>query len=186
MPSTSPTPKESLTQRPGLQSTVVVVQGIGCPAACGIFLDQGSNLSRLRWQVDSLPLSHRGSPGHCFEVSLATIPWRNTRPALPFVTFSRSPGGSVEQLDTPGRTCRPCWAAPGPFPVLGGNAKLLQPAPARPLAPAPAQAPRFGETRLLLVPWLPFLPRKISYTPPPPPEHLPTLRLPSSSHPPRT
>ena len=78
------------------------------------------------------------------------------------------PGGSVEQLDTPGRTCRPCWAAPGPFPVLGGNAKLLQPAPARPLAPAPAQAPRFGETRLLLVPWLPFLPRKISYTPPPP------------------
>ena len=30
--------------------------------ACGIFLDLGSNLSLLHWQVDSLPLSHRGSP----------------------------------------------------------------------------------------------------------------------------
>ena len=28
----------------------------------GIFLDQGSNLCLLRWQVDSLPLSHQGSP----------------------------------------------------------------------------------------------------------------------------
>ena len=88
------------------------------------------------------------------------------------------PGGSVEQLDTPGRTCRPCWAAPGSFPVLGGKAELLQPAPARPLAPAAAQAPRFGETRLLLVPWLPFLPRKISSAPPHPPTRPPR----ASSH----
>ena len=28
----------------------------------GIFLTQGSNLHLLRWQVDSLPLSHLGSP----------------------------------------------------------------------------------------------------------------------------
>ena len=27
----------------------------------GIFLTQGSNLSLLHWQVDSLPLSHQGS-----------------------------------------------------------------------------------------------------------------------------
>lgn len=79
------------------------------------------------------------------------------------------PGRSMDQLGTPGRTCRPCWAAPGPFPVLGGKAELLHPTPARPLAPAPAQAPRFGETRLLLVPWLLFLYRKISSGPPPPP-----------------
>ena len=28
----------------------------------GIFLSQGLNLSLLHWQVDSLPLSHQGSP----------------------------------------------------------------------------------------------------------------------------
>ena len=37
-----------------------------CSAACGIFLDQGLNLSPLRWQVDSLPLSHQGSPYRYF------------------------------------------------------------------------------------------------------------------------
>ena len=31
-------------------------------AACGIFLDQGSNPCILHWQADSLPLSHQGSP----------------------------------------------------------------------------------------------------------------------------
>ena len=35
---------------------------LSCSAACGIFLDQGSNLCLLHWQVDSLPLSHQGSP----------------------------------------------------------------------------------------------------------------------------
>ena len=30
--------------------------------ACGIFLDQELNLSLLHWWVDSLPLSHQGSP----------------------------------------------------------------------------------------------------------------------------
>ena len=29
-------------------------------AACGIFLDQGSNPCILHWQADSLPLSHQG------------------------------------------------------------------------------------------------------------------------------
>ena len=36
----------SLVAEQGLQGTwasVVVVQGLSCPAACGIFLDQGSN-----------------------------------------------------------------------------------------------------------------------------------------------
>ena len=35
---------------------------LSCPSACGIFLDQGWNLCLLNWQVDSLPLSHQGSP----------------------------------------------------------------------------------------------------------------------------
>ena len=48
-------------------------------AAChsllwGIFPTQGSNPHLLQWQVDSLPLSHQGSPG----VSLR--PLKNSRP----------------------------------------------------------------------------------------------------------
>ena len=34
-------------------SSVVVVQGLWCFEACGIFLDQGWNLCPLHWQVDS-------------------------------------------------------------------------------------------------------------------------------------
>ena len=39
----------------GLQSSgsVVVVHGLSCSAACGIFLDQRSNPCPLHWQVDS-------------------------------------------------------------------------------------------------------------------------------------
>ena len=48
--------------RPQSTDLVVVVQGLSCSAACGILLDQGSNPCLLHWQVDSLPLSHQGSP----------------------------------------------------------------------------------------------------------------------------
>ena len=41
------------------QGSVVEVQGISCPEACGIFLDQESNPCPLQWQVDSLPLDLR-------------------------------------------------------------------------------------------------------------------------------
>ena len=37
----------------GMQASVVVAHGISCPTASGIFLDQGSNLCPLHWQVDS-------------------------------------------------------------------------------------------------------------------------------------
>ena len=40
----------------------VVAHGLSCSEARGVFLDQGSNPSPLLWQVDSLPLSHKGSP----------------------------------------------------------------------------------------------------------------------------
>ena len=33
--------------------SVVVAHGLSCSAACGIFLDQGSNSCPLHWQVDS-------------------------------------------------------------------------------------------------------------------------------------
>ena len=37
----------------GLAASVVAVHGLGCPEACGILPDQGSNLCPLHWQVDS-------------------------------------------------------------------------------------------------------------------------------------
>ena len=54
-----------------LQSTgsVVGVHKLSCSAACGIFLDHRLNPCLLHWQVDSLPLSHQGSPLSCLLVS---------------------------------------------------------------------------------------------------------------------
>ena len=48
----------------GLQSagSVVVVNGLSCSPAYGIFPDQGSNLCPLHWQADSLLLDHQGTP----------------------------------------------------------------------------------------------------------------------------
>ena len=43
----------------------VVVRGLSCSTACGIFLDQGSNPRLPHWQVDTLLLNHQGSP--CWE-----------------------------------------------------------------------------------------------------------------------
>ena len=37
----------------GMQASVVVVHGLDCPMACGIFPDQGLNLCPLHWQADS-------------------------------------------------------------------------------------------------------------------------------------
>ena len=42
--------------------SVVVTHGPSCPAACGIFPDQGSNPCPLHWQAASQPLHHQGSP----------------------------------------------------------------------------------------------------------------------------
>ena len=42
--------------------SVVVAHGPSCSVACGIFPDQGSNPCTLRWQADSQPLRHQGSP----------------------------------------------------------------------------------------------------------------------------
>ena len=44
------------------EGSIVVAHELSCPAACGIFLDQGLNLCPLHWQVNSYPLHHQGSP----------------------------------------------------------------------------------------------------------------------------
>ena len=46
--------------------SVAVAHRLGCSAACGIFPDLVSNQCLLHWQVDSLPLSHQGSPSGLF------------------------------------------------------------------------------------------------------------------------
>ena len=45
-----------------LNTGSIAAHGLSCSTACGIFPDQGWNLCLLNWQVDSLPLSHQGSP----------------------------------------------------------------------------------------------------------------------------
>ena len=54
--------------------SVVVVRGLSCPSARGIFPDQGLNLYLPHWQVDSLPLGHQGSPVDFFLSSLILLP----------------------------------------------------------------------------------------------------------------
>ena len=59
---------------PGFNSTgsVVVVHGLSCSMACGIFLHQGSNLWLLPWWPDSLPINHQGSPRSYFFMTIKT------------------------------------------------------------------------------------------------------------------
>ena len=58
--------------------SVVLAHGPRCSAACGIFLDQGSNPCPLHWQADSQPLHHQGSPTAFFK-SLILTDLRGTR-----------------------------------------------------------------------------------------------------------
>ena len=46
----------------GTWTSKVVVHGLSCSWACGIFPDQGSNSCLLHWLVVSLPLGHEGGP----------------------------------------------------------------------------------------------------------------------------
>ena len=42
--------------------SVIVVHGLSCPVACGIFPDQVSSPCPLRWQAGSQLLDHLASP----------------------------------------------------------------------------------------------------------------------------
>ena len=53
-----------LTRALGARASVVVAHGLSCPVPSGVFLDQGSNLCPLHWQVDSWPLDHQESPSY--------------------------------------------------------------------------------------------------------------------------
>ena len=78
--SSSPCAGLSLSRPLLLQSTssrragsVVVAHGPSCSAACGIFPDQGSNPCPLRWQADSQPLHHQGSPLLVLLISIVSV-----------------------------------------------------------------------------------------------------------------
>ena len=43
-------------------ASLIAEHGLSCSMASGIFPEQESNLCLLHWQVDSLQLSHEGSP----------------------------------------------------------------------------------------------------------------------------
>ena len=66
------------------QASVAVACGFSYPAACGIFLDQGSNPCPLHWQADSLPLDHQANPRPIFymigTIKLAAFPESSLRP----------------------------------------------------------------------------------------------------------
>ena len=65
--------------------SVVVAHGPSCSAACGIFPDQGSNRCPLRWQADSQPQRHQGSPTHNFLI----IPNKNQLNNNSFLPYLR-------------------------------------------------------------------------------------------------
>ena len=73
-----------------LQSTgsVVVADGLSCPEACGIFLEQGSNLYPLHWQADSEPLNHQGSPLINFKFHIYQCVLMNTSASSVTITVS--------------------------------------------------------------------------------------------------
>ena len=50
--------------------SVVLAHRLHSNLACGIFLDQGSNLCPLHWQANSYPLYHQGNPALILEEKL--------------------------------------------------------------------------------------------------------------------
>ena len=116
----------SVVRAAGLESTgsVVVSRGLGCSLARGIFLDRGSSLCLLPWQVDSLLLSatreaqvkalnkvhHRTTPGTWGKKALKMCPTATGAGKKWVPSFSYQPGGSSGPL--PRLVPHPC-RAPG-------------------------------------------------------------------------
>ena len=85
-----------------------MAHGLSCSAACEIFLDHGSNPCFLCWRVDSLPLSHQGSPQLGFFITLALAPVSCQPRVLLFVPAGL--GGCKDYRDKVGKSAS---TAPG-------------------------------------------------------------------------
>jgi len=70
--------------------SIVVLLGLSCPTACGIFLDQGLNPCCLHWQADSLPLEHQESPHRSILLCLNPMSNHHSTPPPPY-PCSRQP-----------------------------------------------------------------------------------------------
>ena len=105
---------------------------LSCSVQCGIFLDEGSNLCLLHWQVASLPLSHLGgifvhsvqfssvqSPSR---VRLFATPWTAAHQASLSITSSQSlPKLMSIQSVMPSNhliLCHPLLIPPSIFPSI--------------------------------------------------------------------
>ena len=60
---------QALEHRLQCSERAVVVNGLSCSKACGIFLGQGSNPGLLHWRADSYPLHHQGRPTQWFDTA---------------------------------------------------------------------------------------------------------------------
>ena len=93
---------------------MVVAQQLSC------FLDQGSNPRPLHWLVDSLPLSHQGSPILFLSRYFCKIHWSKSLFLL--IMFSAAAAKSLQSRPT---LCNPIDSSPPGFSVPGVGCHFL-------------------------------------------------------------
>ena len=114
--------------------SVVVAHGPSRSAACGIFLDRGTNPCPLHWQVDSQPLRHQGSPRvhslyklcNTKKLELGQIKslaqGLGARPELRSPLLPPTPSTPPAPLPAPSPTLtNPLISTPSPHPLLNLN-----------------------------------------------------------------
>ena len=81
-----------------------MAHGLSCSVACGILLDQGSNLCPLHWQADSSPLRHQGNPRFCFKFEhILTLESTLVPCTLTCFLQKKVPSAATEQPPEPGK-----------------------------------------------------------------------------------
>ena len=96
-------------QSPGARATEVVVRGISCSVACGIFPDQGLNPCALHWEEDSYPLYYQGCPQFLFSFLIFYAILRG---------YTLSTVITRHRLYYPCRTIHLCSLSYSPAPIL--------------------------------------------------------------------
>ena len=109
-------------QRARLSScvSVVLVHELCCSMACGIFLDQDLNPYLWQWQVDSLPLSHQGSPMSIYFLIYFFLQGTSLSPTH-FVSLSSIPAAAAaaKSLQSCQTLCDPMDGSQPGSPVPG-------------------------------------------------------------------
>ena len=100
------------SRRPG---SAVVAQGLCCSLACGIFLDQESNLCPLHWQAHSYPLKLSQAAAmllHC--PAVAVHPQQHLQEPSPPPRGSGATSGG-DSTEHPGNRAQPAGSRPPPL-----------------------------------------------------------------------